>query len=337
LPPGQVRPVHEFSHRAESPAFFLPRLAESYALSFYGGEPLLNIGLIRKVVFLADRLSRETGKKPRYSLTTNGSLITEESVRFFARHGFGLDISCDGLAQGETRRKGSLPRVMAGIRRLLGRPEVSLEVNSVFTPGTVGRLCESARLFLEMGVQSVRISLDGSRAWSKASLSRLELEMGALRKVVLALYRRSGKIGVVDFRPGRRKGLFYCAAGQDRFAVAPNGAVWGCYMFPGHFSGKEDTPEYRRYLFGGLEELAGDGGRTIPKIRANYAGLSVDNFATSMGPCLFCPDVETCAVCPVAAALSGGALGTIPRHICEIQKIRRIERRRFADEAALLG
>ncbi|MEN6310692.1 MAG: hypothetical protein ABFD80_04050 [Acidobacteriota bacterium] len=315
----------------------MPRLAESYALNFYGGEPLLNLGLIRSAVLLTERLGRETGKKPRFSLTTNGSLITEESARFFARHGFGLEISCDGLAQGETRRKGSLPRVTANIRRLLGLPGASLEVNSVFTPGTVGRLSESACLFLEMGVPSVRISLDGSRPWPKASLSRLEREMGALRKVVLALYRRSGRIGVADFRPGRRKGLFYCAAGKDRFAVAPDGAVWGCHMFPGHFRGKEETPEYRRYFFGGLDELAGNGGRTIPKIRANHAGLSAENFTTSRGPCLFCPDVETCAVCPVAAALSGGALGAIPRHICEIQRIRGKERRKFAEEAAALG
>lgn len=322
-----------FSTARKALLFFLPRLAGSYGLGFYGGEPLLAFGLIKKVVSLAEGLEGETGKKPRFSLTTNGSLISTEAARFFARHGFGIIVSCDGLAQGKTRKKGSLPEVTAGIRRLLAHPGASIEVNSVFTPETVGLLGGSARRFLEMGVPSLRISFDGSLLWTKASLVRLEREMAELRRIALAFHRRTGRIAVADFRPARRKGLFYCAAGRDRFAVAPGGAVWGCYMFPGHFRGREGTPEHRRYFFGGLDDLARNGEKTIPGIRANYGRLSVENFVTSRGACLFCPDAETCGVCPVAAALAGGPLGTIPDHICEIQRIRGRERLRFAEEA----
>lgn len=313
----------------------MPRLTREYALNFYGGEPLLNFGLIKKAVSLAEKLSRDTGKRPHYSLTTNGSLITDESLRLFSRYRFALEISFDGMAQDANRKRGSSAKIVSNIGKLLDCPEIRVEVNSVFTPGSVEHLSESARFILGLGVRSVQISFSGGHRWPKESLNKLRREMAELRKVAVDDYRKTGKIRIANFTGNSRKGLFFCAAGKDRFAVTPDGGVWGCFLFPGYFRGKERNPEYRKYFFGQLGELTKNHVKIIPRVRANYAWLSVDNFSTAQGPCLFCPELEACAVCPIAAALSGSPLGKIPRDICEIQKILNRERRKFKESLAI--
>lgn len=314
----------------------MPRLGKEYSLNFYGGEPLLCFGLITKAVYFAEKLGRESGSRPRFSLTTNGSLITAEAIRLFNKYRFALEISFDGTAQETFRQKGSSVKIIRNIKKLLACPDIQLEVNSVSTPGTVQHLSESARIILDLGVPSVQVSISAIERWNKVSLRRLRAEMKALREVAIEHFRKTGNVGIANFKDSRGKGFFFCAGGQDRFAIAPDGGIWGCFLFPGFFRGKEKTAEYRTYYFGRADDLAVSLKKAIPRVAAKYARLSLDNFSTSLGPCLFCPEFETCAVCPIAAALSGSSLGKIPDDICEIQRIQLRERRKVDKELALL-
>lgn len=63
-------------------------------IGFYGGEPLLEFPLIKKVVDYSE--SRFLGKKLTFSITTNCTLLTAEVIHFFQDHNFGLLISLDG-------------------------------------------------------------------------------------------------------------------------------------------------------------------------------------------------------------------------------------------------
>ena len=63
-------------------------------VSFYGGEPLLCFDLIMR---LCDKLEGR-GIKPKYSITTNGSLVLRDSVlQFLYEHDFHINMSYDGL------------------------------------------------------------------------------------------------------------------------------------------------------------------------------------------------------------------------------------------------
>ncbi|MFZ5427514.1 MAG: radical SAM protein [Thermodesulfobacteriota bacterium] len=67
---------------------------EKFSLSFYGGEPLLEAGLIRRAVETVRRKGRDTDLR----LTTNASLIDEDTARFLAGNGFHVLVSLDGPA-----------------------------------------------------------------------------------------------------------------------------------------------------------------------------------------------------------------------------------------------
>lgn len=63
-------------------------------IGFYGGEPLLRFDLIKEVVEYAEEVFM--GKGISFTLTTNGSLLTDEIVDFFIEHNMDIMISLDG-------------------------------------------------------------------------------------------------------------------------------------------------------------------------------------------------------------------------------------------------
>lgn len=63
-------------------------------IGFYGGEPLLNFKLIKKVIEYANEIFK--GKDVIYSITTNGTLLTDDVIDFFLKHNVQLTISLDG-------------------------------------------------------------------------------------------------------------------------------------------------------------------------------------------------------------------------------------------------
>jgi uncharacterized protein len=63
------------------------------SIGFYGGEPLLQFDLIKRIVRYARRKLRD---RATFSMTTNGTLLKEEVVRFLIEESFSLNVSVDG-------------------------------------------------------------------------------------------------------------------------------------------------------------------------------------------------------------------------------------------------
>ncbi len=64
-------------------------------ISFYGGEPLIMFDLLQHCVIYCESIFR--GKNITFSVTTNGTLLTDEVIEFLELHGVELTISIDGL------------------------------------------------------------------------------------------------------------------------------------------------------------------------------------------------------------------------------------------------
>jgi uncharacterized protein len=96
--------------------------AERPAISFYGGEPLLNLKLIEQCVDYANAYG--DGRRVRYSLTTNGTLLTEKSIRFLAEYDVGLLVSLNGPQDINDRfrvsrdEKGTYERVVRNLLKI---------------------------------------------------------------------------------------------------------------------------------------------------------------------------------------------------------------------------
>ncbi|WP_315080669.1 Cys-rich peptide radical SAM maturase CcpM [uncultured Clostridium sp.] len=88
--------------------------------SFYGGEPLLEMDLIKKCVDYIEH--KKEGKLIKYNLTTNGTLFCDDNIKYFIKNDFELTISLDGTReQHNLNRKfangeGSFDKVIENVR-----------------------------------------------------------------------------------------------------------------------------------------------------------------------------------------------------------------------------
>lgn len=74
-------------------------------LAFFGGEPLLRFDVMQEIVKYSKELASEYGRQMLYSVTTNGTLITEEILDFFDEHKIGILFSIDGDRETHDRNR----------------------------------------------------------------------------------------------------------------------------------------------------------------------------------------------------------------------------------------
>lgn len=108
------------------------------AITFYGGEPLLNFSLIQKCV---DYVKKNCPVKYRFYTTTNGLLLKDDVVDFLVKNEFDITVSIDGNCFEHDRNRvdsknfGTFDRIMKNIDLLLKKyPEYleKLHVSGVY-------------------------------------------------------------------------------------------------------------------------------------------------------------------------------------------------------------
>ncbi len=92
-------------------------------VGFYGGEALLNMGFIKRIVEVTKRLNAEKGLDLVYSITTNATLL-HKHIDFLASNKFRLLISLDGNKENHSYRgfsknkKNSFHKVIENLDRI---------------------------------------------------------------------------------------------------------------------------------------------------------------------------------------------------------------------------
>ncbi len=315
---------------------FYPFLSEKedVHIGFYGGEPLLAYEKITYTVLLLLEKNKRKNKKIKFCLTTNGSLLTKKMLEFFSRHKFTVLLSFDGLAQDKGRKKGTFVQTLRQMKRLRQSSGIHLEINSVFSPQTVGDLSGSLRYIIERKGPEITLNISHMEEWDPAQEDILKRELRRLGDFLVRYFKKTGTIPVKNFRTaekknGGKKGIFRCYAGRNRMAVTPAGELWGCFLFHDYFKGREDSPAYRDFAFGPLRNFMIGYKTLYPKILNHYTELRQDYFCAEGNFCFLCPEVDTCALCPVNAAYSTGSLGKISCRHCRLEGIVRDALSRF--------
>ena len=96
-------------------------------ITFYGGEPLLEFDLIRHLVLFAEAYYHSIGKEQlSFSITTNGTLLSDEIIHFLVEHKFSIFVSIDGdrESHNQYRRykadgRGSFDDIEKNLRRFM--------------------------------------------------------------------------------------------------------------------------------------------------------------------------------------------------------------------------
>jgi uncharacterized protein len=221
---------------------------QTVQLTFLGGEPLMNRPLIRVSTEMAARLGCERAIEPRFSITTNGTLVTVEDGEFFERHGFSVTVSLDGVGEVHdalrpfANGQGSYARVLKNVRPLLAmqrRMQVSARVT--VTPRNL-RLRETLDELLGLGFHSV-----GFSPLLHAPSGREEMHSADLR-AMLAQMEECGREFERRTEAGERYAFsnlatalqqihqgtnrpYPCGAGGGYLGVSAGGELFACHRF----------------------------------------------------------------------------------------------------------
>jgi uncharacterized protein len=107
---------------------FINHSPQICSIGFYGGEPLLEFELLKQIVLFAETLGGQCGIVPDFSITTNGTLLSDEVIRFLVEHKFHILVSFDGPKETHDRyrvfrnpqqRMGSYEVVIRNVKRFV--------------------------------------------------------------------------------------------------------------------------------------------------------------------------------------------------------------------------
>ncbi|HHT57737.1 radical SAM protein [Herbinix luporum] len=130
-------------------------------ISFYGGEPLLNFDLIKQCVEYAKSLYDE---QIYFSVTTNGSLLTDDIIDFLVKEKFSTIVSLDGYKENHDRNRvnasghGTFDFVMKNIKKLYEKQKTPVFLSTVFDYKTDFQKMEE---FFRENPQVVELTING--------------------------------------------------------------------------------------------------------------------------------------------------------------------------------
>jgi len=226
-------------------------------LTFFGGEPLLNFPIVEKAARYAQERAQRDGKRIRFGITTNGTLITPAISDFLRDIRATVTVSIDAKGKANDRLRpyhsgrGSYDIVMDKIQPLLASGMCAARVTvtkvNLNVVETVETLLEAG--FTEVGCSPVdaknpAYDLDGK------DYAELLVHFRALVKRYVDEAAQGRKFGFSNIgnilkaiHNGHNK-EYPCGAGIQMVAGAPNGKMSLCHRFVG----EED------YVLGSLQD-----------------------------------------------------------------------------------
>lgn len=225
------------------------------AVTWFGGEPLLERARIEELQPRLAALGMARGALVTAKVSTNGARLDEAFCRFAKKYALFVSLSTDGCPAAQdagrpTRDgKASAPLVERALAALRAT-RTPFSTYSVITPANVRWLPRSADWLFERGSRILISTLDFGAAWTPADLRALERAYRALAR----RYRRWTRAGhdfylapfdskiAAHTSPLARAGR--CSAGHRQVAVDPEGFVYPCIEFlelPEHRIGHVDS------------------------------------------------------------------------------------------------
>ncbi|MCL1835605.1 MAG: thioether cross-link-forming SCIFF peptide maturase [Oscillospiraceae bacterium] len=219
-------------------------------IDFFGGEPLLNFGAVRDVVEYARGKEHSSGKRFRFTLTTNGLLIDDEVVEFTTAEMENVVLSLDGRPEtNDAFRKcldgtGAYAHVLPLHKKLIdARGGTGYYIRGTYTRRNTGfteDILHMADLgFRELSMEPVVAPEDAPYSLTEAHLEELCGQYELLAGEMLKREQEGAGFTFYHFKldatggPCLYKRLAGCGVGTEYLAVTPEGDLYPCHQFVG--------------------------------------------------------------------------------------------------------
>ena len=216
---------------------------------FFGGEPLLEIDLLERIVPYVRGKEKEAGKKVDFSLSTNGLLLSPKVVDFLAKNRIGCQVSIDGPAGIHDRTRvfpngeGTYNAILPGVEWLISRRPGKVPARVTIAGGLID-LHETVNHLLDLGFGSVHvepaIGSSGDLEVTQEDVEEIKKQNESLAVFLVESVRNNRFFNYSNLvkhirqtRVVKERLAHYCGAGRTYFALAQDGGFYPCHRFVG--------------------------------------------------------------------------------------------------------
>ncbi len=246
-------------------------------VDFFGGEPLMNLDVVKELVAYARSVEKAAGKNFRFTLTTNGVLIDDDVIDFADREMSNVVLSLDGRREVHDRfrvdyaGKGSWDVIVPKFQKLVeARGGKNYYMRGTFTHANPDFL-EDIKTMLDLGFTELSMEPVVCAPGDPSALTEEDLP------VVLAQYEQLAALMAERRREGRPFTFYHymldlkggpciykrisgCGSGTEYMAVTPWGDLYPCHQFVGD----------EKFRLGDVWH-----GVTAPAVQAEFAACNV--------------------------------------------------------------
>ena len=219
-------------------------------VDFFGGEPLMNFEVVKKLVEYARKQEKIYNKNFRFTLTTNGLLINDEIIDFVNKEMSNVVLSLDGRKEVHDHLRktitgeGSYDIIIPKFKKLVeARKGKNYYIRGTFTHNNVDFLKDILHMadlgFKELSMEPVVCAPNEPYALTEQDLPIIKEQYELLAKEMIK--RDSENNGFTFYHymldlthgPCIYKRISGCGSGTEYLAVTPWGDLYPCHQFVG--------------------------------------------------------------------------------------------------------
>lgn len=219
-------------------------------VDFFGGEPLMNFDMVKDVVTYARKKEKLHNKIFRFTMTTNGILLTDEIIEFLNKEMHNVVLSIDGRKEinDKVRQRvdgsGCHDNIIEKYKKLVdSRGDKDYYVRGTFTKYNLDFSKDVLHLsdygFDQISVEPVVSQSDVPYAITPEDLPVIFKEYETLAQEVLKRQKDGDCFNFFHFMidldqgPCAIKRIRGCGSGNEYVAITPEGDVYPCHQFVG--------------------------------------------------------------------------------------------------------
>ena len=219
-------------------------------VDFFGGEPLMGLDVVKQLVAYARSIEKAAGKNFRFTLTTNGILLDDETNEFLNREMSNVVLSLDGRKEIHDRFRvdyagnGSYDRIVPKFQKLVeSRGGQNYYMRGTFTHNNPD-FVKDIRTMLDLGFTELSMEPVVTAAGDPMALTAEDLP------IVLSQYEELAQLMLERWKEGRPFTFYHymidltggpciykrisgCGSGTEYMAVTPWGDLYPCHQFVG--------------------------------------------------------------------------------------------------------
>lgn len=219
-------------------------------VDFFGGEPLLNWDVCKKLVEYGRSIEKKYDKNFRFTVTTNGVLLNDEIMEFCNKEMGNVVLSLDGRKETHDRLRitrkntGSYDMIIDKFKKFAqSRNQKDYYMRGTYTHFNTdfsNDVIHMADLgFKELSIEPVVCSPEEEYALKESDLPILKDQYEILANEMLRRYRKGNGFTFyhymidLDAGPCIVKRVSGCGVGTEYMAVTPDGELYPCHQFVG--------------------------------------------------------------------------------------------------------